>query len=361
MNIVDKFISKLSNNIELELIQKLLSKATGMDYSFLTTNEHLRDNVCLLGLGGSYAYGTNVPDSDIDIRGIATNSPKDLLTNCNFEQVINKETDTTIYSMNKMISLLSQCNPNTIEILGLNQQHYLFVSDIGKLLLENKKLFLSKKCIQTFGGYAYAQLRRLDNKAVRTVEQAKQEEHILHSIENAKHTFPEKYFTYAEDEIRLYIDDSDKSEMESEIFMDITLKHYPLRDWKGMWSEMNNIVKDYSKLGQRNKNAIARGKLSKHQMHLCRLLMMCIDILEKQEIITYRENEHDLLMSIRNGDYLTSDNQPTEEFNDLITQYQNNMDYASKNTDLPDKPDYKAISELQYEINKGIVLRSEES
>jgi predicted nucleotidyltransferase len=101
MNIVDKFISRLSDNIELEVIQKLLSKATEMDYSFLTKNEHLGYNICLLGLGGSYAYGTNVPDSDIDIRGIATNSPKELLTNCNFEQVINKETDTTIYSLRK--------------------------------------------------------------------------------------------------------------------------------------------------------------------------------------------------------------------------------------------------------------------
>lgn len=356
MNIVDKFILKLSDNIELEVIQKLLSKATEMDYSFLTKNEHLGYNVCLLGLGGSYAYGTNVPDSDIDIRGIATNSPKELLTNCNFEQVINKETDTTIYSFNKMISLLSGCNPNTIEILGLKPEHYIYLNDAGKTLLDNKKLFLSKECVKTFGGYAYAQLRRLDNKAVRTVEQAKQEEHILHSIENAKHTFPEKYFTYAEDEIRLYIDDSDKSEMESEIFMDITLKHYPLRDWKGMWSEMNNIVKDYAKLGQRNKNAVARNALGKHMMHLCRLFMMCIDILEKEEIITYREKEHDFLMSIRNGKYLTSDNQPTDEFYEIVEDYQKRMDYAAKNTSLPNKPNYKAISELQYDINKSIVL-----
>ena len=39
------------------------------EYSFLHTNPHLGDNIILLGLGGSYAYGTNNETSDIDIRG----------------------------------------------------------------------------------------------------------------------------------------------------------------------------------------------------------------------------------------------------------------------------------------------------
>lgn len=43
--------------------------------------------------------------------------------------------------------------------------------------------------------------------------------------------------------------------------MDVNLSHYPLRDYKGMWSEMNNIVKDYAKIGKRNKNAAEHGKL----------------------------------------------------------------------------------------------------
>ena len=41
------------------------------EYDFLRNNEHLRKNVILLGLGGSYAYGLNTPESDIDIRGCA--------------------------------------------------------------------------------------------------------------------------------------------------------------------------------------------------------------------------------------------------------------------------------------------------
>lgn len=119
-------------------------------YSFLKDNEHLGKNVILLGLGGSHAYGTSNENSDIDVRGIAVNSKNEILTNQKFEVFTNEETDTTIYSFNKIVSLLANSNPNTIELLGLKPEHYLYVSDIGKKLLENKKMFLSKKSNSVF-------------------------------------------------------------------------------------------------------------------------------------------------------------------------------------------------------------------
>ena len=45
-------------------------------------------------------------------------------------------------------------------------------------------MFLLKKAVNSFGGYANSQLRRLDNKAVRLVEQEQREKHILNSINN---------------------------------------------------------------------------------------------------------------------------------------------------------------------------------
>ena len=42
-------------------------------------------------------------------------------------------------------------------------------------------------------------------------------------------------------------------------------------------------------------------------MHLVRLYLMCLDILEKQEICTYRENDRDFLLSIRNGMFQNED------------------------------------------------------
>lgn len=340
-------------------IKEIKEKLKEPQYGFLMDNPHLCYNIVLLGLGGSHAYGTNVETSDVDLRGVALNTKEEILTNKNFEQVEDSATDTVIYSFNKIISLLSSCNPNTIELLGLKPEHYLYISDVGRKLLGNRKLFISKRCVHSFGGYATSQLRRLDNKAVRLVEQDARERHILNSIANAKYEFPDKYFYHDSDAINLYVDKAVNPDFNTEIFMDVNLKHYPLRDYKSMWSEMQNIVKDYSKIGKRNKHAIEHDKLGKHMMHLTRLYFMAIDLLEKEEIITYREKEHDLLMSIRNGDYLDNNYQPTPDFYEMLNELEKRFEYAKNNTSLPDNPDYKGISQFMMEVNEMIVKGGE--
>lgn len=326
------------------------------EYEFLKINPHLGNNIILLGLGGSHAYGTNVPGSDIDIRGIALNTKEEILGSANFEQVVNEATDTTIYSIRKIISLLTSCNPNTIEMLGLKPEHYLYLSPIGQELLDNKKLFLSRRAKYSFGGYAFAQLRRLDNKAARTIAQAEREQHILNSITAATYTWSDKYECFKTGEgVKLYLDSSDRDDMDKEIFMDINLTHYPLRDYKAMWSDMKNIVSDYDKIGHRNQNAIERGRLGKHMMHLVRLYLMCIDILEKEEINTYRENDILFLLDIRNGKFLDKDSQPLPEFYDMVSEYEKRLEYAVENTSLPDKPDYDKINEFLMSVNERVV------
>lgn len=336
-------------------IEEIKQKVASKEYNFLRENEHLGKNIILLGLGGSHAYGTNTETSDLDIRGIATNRKEEILSNIRFEQFVNEGTDTTIYSFNKMITLLSNCNPNTIEILGLKPEHYLYINSVGKELLDNSHMFLSKKCVQSFGGYANSQLRRLDNKTVRLVGQAERENHILNSIKNAFATFPDKYFSFKEDNIKLYIDNAVQEGYDTEIFMDVNLRHYPLRDYKSMWSEMNNIVKDYSKIGKRNKHAIEHEKLSKHMMHLVRLFYTCFDILENERIITYRKEEHDLLMDIRNDKYLDNNRQPIPEFFELVDELEKRLDYDKVNTSLPDNPDYNRINDFVISVNERIV------
>jgi predicted nucleotidyltransferase len=338
-------------------IEEIKRKVASDEYSFLRDNPHLGNNIIMLCLGGSHAYGTNVETSDLDVRGCALNSKAEILARENFEQVVNRETDTTIYSFNKLIDLLLKANPNVLECLGLKQEHYLYLSPIGQELLDNADMFLSKKVIQSFGGYATAQLRRLDNKSARSLEQAEKEAHILNSVKNATVDFKNKFFEYPEDAIKLYIDDAVNDEYDKEIFMDVNLTHYPLRDYKSMWSALNNVVKDYAKLEQtgRNREAIRYDKLGKHMCHLVRLYFMCFDILEHGKIVTYREAEHDFLMDIRNGKYLDDNNQPISEFFEIVDELEKRLEYDKIHTELPEKPDYNRIKEFTMSVNERIV------
>ena len=69
-------------------------------YSFLYQDRRLKGRVILLGLSGSYGYGTEREGSDIDLRGAALNLPSDLIGLTAFEQFEDRETDTVIYSFN---------------------------------------------------------------------------------------------------------------------------------------------------------------------------------------------------------------------------------------------------------------------
>lgn len=69
------------------------------EYDFLWQNEHLGENLILLSVAGSYAYGTNNEFSDYDIRGIAVNRKSDLIGLSSYDQYVDHNTDTTIYNL----------------------------------------------------------------------------------------------------------------------------------------------------------------------------------------------------------------------------------------------------------------------
>lgn len=333
-------------------MKRLLEKS---EYNFIKNEDSLGNNVILLTLGGSHAYGTNNEKSDIDVRGCTLERASDIIGFSKFEQFIDTDTDTVIYGFNKLIGLLINCNPNTIEMLGCKDEHYLYLNSIGKELLNNRNLFLSKRCINSFGGYAFQQLNRLENALARDrLSQAKKEEHIANSIKRAMLSFGERYSSFDNNSIVLNIDKSDKTELESEIFLNINLSKYPLRDFAGVIGEMQSILKTYGKLNHRNKKKSEEG-LDKHAMHLIRLYMMAIDILEKVEIITYRENELDLLRGIRKGMFRKEDGTYDDSFFDLLEEYQKRFSYAIKNTSLQDEPNMKEIEEFVMDVNSKII------
>ena len=132
------------------------------EYSFLKDNPDLT-NIIYLVLSGSRAYGTSTEKSDFDLRGTLIEPLQYLYGLRTFEQFEDAATDTVIFGLKKFARLLAKANPNALELLGVDEDCIVSITDKGRTLRENAGLFLSKRAIGSFGNYALAQLRRLQN------------------------------------------------------------------------------------------------------------------------------------------------------------------------------------------------------
>lgn len=134
------------------------------EYDFLRDYPH---KIAFLTLGGSYAYGTNTEDSDIDLRGVFLSDKREILLNDSAKLVdTKKDTDTVMYTLKKYVDLCAKGNPTTLELLYNRPECYLYISDIGMELIKNRNMFLSKKIWYAFDGCVEA----LNEQTVRSYD-----------------------------------------------------------------------------------------------------------------------------------------------------------------------------------------------
>ena len=302
----------------------------------------------LIGFGGSHAYGTNIESSDTDIRGIAMNTIDEAILGKDYEQFVNNATDTTIYSFLKMMKLLTECNPNTIEILGLKPEHYLYKSDIGQYILDNSQMFLSQRCFDTFGGYAMQQMYRLRQKTLAAIPEDELNKHISSVMNNMLKQLKEQY----------HIDNISTAVIDGKITVNVDVKNYPMEDLSSVLGIINKTLTDYRKRSIRNDKAMTHGKIAKHSMHLLRLYMMAEDLLLDGKIVTYREKEHDFLMDIRFGKYLDETGSPNKDFFDIVDSYKARFEHAKTHSVLPKKPDIDKINRFITSVFKNEVINN---
>jgi predicted nucleotidyltransferase len=124
----------------------------------------LRDKTIFLTQHGSRAYGTSLPTSDTDYKGVAI-PPRAYFTGFlqKFEQAESKDPeDLVVYEVRKFMSLARDCNPNIIEVLFTDMSNHVIMTHEGRMLVDARDLFLSKKVRHTFSGYAMAQMKRIN-------------------------------------------------------------------------------------------------------------------------------------------------------------------------------------------------------
>lgn len=123
----------------------------------------MEENLLVKHLGGSHAYGTALPTSDVDYRGIFCADPVNVRTPF-FpvrEAEDTKEEDTKFYELAHFMKLCLDCNPNIVETLYVDDSDIVFRTPAYDMLREHRLELLSSKVAFTFSGYAISQLKRL--------------------------------------------------------------------------------------------------------------------------------------------------------------------------------------------------------
>ena len=136
----------------------------------------LGPSLVLLGRRGSEAHGTYLPPTepdaidDRDLMGACIPPARYYLGLSRWEgaEAIKGQWDVVLYELRKFVRLLEKQNPNVIGMLWLEPEDYLFVSEEGRALIENRELFRGRKlAYQSFCGYASSQLKKMEGGAFR--------------------------------------------------------------------------------------------------------------------------------------------------------------------------------------------------
>ncbi len=132
-----------------------------------------RDNLILLTLGGSHAYGLATETSDRDERGVALPPVSWLVgfpTTSDREQTYDQthgaagsDHDLVVHTLAKFCRLALNGNPNILDVLFCRDAEVLQQTWVGQQLRQMREKFLSKRLYTSYSGYAASQLKRMRN------------------------------------------------------------------------------------------------------------------------------------------------------------------------------------------------------
>ena len=347
--------------------------------------QYLRDNnlILLECISGSRAYNLDVATSDTDIKGVFY-LPKNMFYGFHYlPQVSNETNDLVFYEVGRFLELMVKNNPNILELLETPEDKVLYKHPLmHKIKTED---FLSKKCKDTFGGYAFTQVRKargLNKKIVNPIGKKKKTVldfcYILEkqgsislvdwlSINNRTQSeiglvnvphFKDTYGLYYEDGRHLGY----KGVMKKESATTVLLSSIPKEELPISYLQFNQdgyikYCKDYKEywdwVDKRNEsryeNNVKHGKNydSKNMMHTFRLLDMAKEILTEGKINVRRENREELL-KIRKGEW---------EYDDLIDLANAKMkavEEAYDKSSLPEEPNLTTVEQLLIEIREEL-------
>jgi len=119
---------------------------------------------------GSDAYGTTMADSDNDIRGILLPTIDECLSMKGLKdiRIMNDKEDRVMYPIQKFFRLAVKSNPSVFEWLFVPQNCIRIMKPAGKLIRDNREIFLSKELYHRFKGFAHSEFASLTKLTSKT-------------------------------------------------------------------------------------------------------------------------------------------------------------------------------------------------
>ncbi|QDK78577.1 nucleotidyltransferase [Spirosoma sp. KCTC 42546] len=337
-------------------------------------------------ISGSRAYGTDLPTSDTDIRGVFVLPQADLYGLRYVEQVNDDKNDVIFYELRRFVELLSKNNPNILELLCAPDDCIIYKHPVVDRLQPAD--FLSKLCRDTFAGYAISQIKKargLNKKILNPMPKERKSLLNFCYVVRGQGSIPVLDWLadrggqsencglvnvpHARDVYALFYDETAKLGFQGLISgidsAEVSLSSVPKDREPETYLYVNHdgyssYCKDYREywdwVEKRNdaryQNTIEHGKNydAKNMMHTFRLLDMAFEILETGQVLVRRPNRADLL-KIRAGAF---------DYDDLISQAEQKVvqiDAAAARSFLPNRPDVDRINQILVEMRTELYAK----
>lgn len=326
-------------------------------------------------VSGSKSFGLDTSTSDTDLKGVFY-LPKEHFYGLDYiPQISNETNDEVYYELGRFVELLLKNNPNILEILATPEDCIVYKHPImNHLTIED---FLSKRCKDSFAGYAMTQIKKargLKKKIVNpmskerknlldfcyvlkgnetltlpdwlNLNKLKQEDCGLIKLPNAKGGFALFYDT----NVSLGYKGVIKSDWSDEVSLSSVpksekVKAYLFCNIEGYSKYCKKYTEYWEWIDKRNEERYNTNKKhgknydSKNMMHTIRLLETAERIFIKKEL-TIRVTNRVELLQIKSGEmeYEALLNKADDLLASINAYYQK--------SDLPDTPDKKKILQL---------------
>ncbi len=330
-------------------------------------------------ISGSKAYGLDTPTSDTDIRGVFILPKKTYYGLHDIEQVNDERNDVVFYELGRFMQLLSLNNPNILELLNTPPACVLYKHPFLEAI--EPKMILSKLCKDTFGKFAYAQIKKAKGLKKKIVNpMAAERKNVLSYcfVNHQQGAMPLHQFLalkgwkqencglvnipHMKDMYGLfYSEEANLSGIiRNEDSNDVCLSSIPkgleqlallyfnrdgysiyCKEYREYWAWVANRNQErYENTEKHGKNYDA-----KNMMHVFRLLEMAIEIGRDHQVNVVRPNRT-FLLDIKSGKY---------EYDELLllaNELQTEMEAVFVASTLAERPDKDLINELTYQLRE---------